>query len=152
MKLGTQNRKADSARKRATEAAVIAGVLETEPQAFPPTDLIPTQVHDVWHAVVNELGGSNSMRPAFVPIIEAYALAVNTHALAGAEVQESGILVEGVHGPVANPMLKVQKDSAATMLRLAETLGLTPAARIRLGLLEITGQSLLTTLNTQLDT
>lgn len=40
-------------------------------------------------------------------------------------------------------MLKVEKDTAATYLRLAETLGLSPAARARLGFIHIAGQSLL---------
>ncbi len=50
-----------------------------------------------------------------------------------------------------NPSIKIQKDAAATMLRYAETLGLTPAARIRLGLMEISGMSLLSTLNQAID-
>lgn len=91
------------------------------------------------------------MRASFLPAIEAYCMAVYTHAQAAANIAEYGVLVKGTNGPVANPLLKVQKDAAASMLRFAETLGLTPAARIRLGLMEITGMSLLSTLNATLD-
>lgn len=91
------------------------------------------------------------MRASFVPSVEAYCMAVYIHAQASANIQQYGVLVKGAAGPIANPMLKVQKEAAATMLRYAETLGLTPAARIRLGLMEITGMSLLSTLNAAID-
>ena len=62
---------------------------------------------------------------------------------ARAIVGKIDLLVKGEKGPVVNPLLKVEKDTAATYLRLAETLGLSPAARARLGLMHIAGQSLL---------
>jgi P27 family predicted phage terminase small subunit len=92
------------------------------------------------------------MRESFVPQIQAYCEAVAVHAAASANIQQFGVLVKGANGvPVANPLLRVQKDASATMLRFAESLGLTPAARIRLGLMEITGMSLLSTLSSSLD-
>ena len=119
---------------------------------FPPTAVVPAEVHDVWRSVVHDLGAANNMRSSYVPAVEAYCLAVYTHAQAAANIQQYGVLVKGANGnPVTNPLLKIQKESAATMLRFAETLGLTPAARIRLGLMEITGMSLLSTLNSTLD-
>jgi len=92
------------------------------------------------------------MREAYVPALVAYCEAAYVHAQASANIHEFGILVKGRDGsPVANPLLKVQKDAAATMLRYAESLGLTPAGRIRLGLMEVVGQSLLGTLQLRLD-
>lgn len=91
------------------------------------------------------------MRESFLPALSAYCNAVYIHAQASANIQQYGVLVKGPHGPVANPLLKVQKDAAATMLRMAETLGLTPAARVRLGLMEVTGMSLLAGINATLD-
>jgi P27 family predicted phage terminase small subunit len=83
--------------------------------------------------------------------LEAYCVAVYVHAQASNQIQQFGILVKGPNGPMPNPSIKIQKDAAATMLRYAETLGLTPAARIRLGLMEISGMSLLSTLNQAID-
>lgn len=121
-------------------------------ESFPPPETLPAEVHDVWRAVVADLGGANHMRPSFLPAITAYCDAVYVHAQASAHIAQIGILVKGANGvPITNPLLKTQKDAAATMLRYAETLGLTPAARIRLGLMEITGASLLSTLNSALD-
>lgn len=91
------------------------------------------------------------MRDSYLPAIRAYCEAVYLHAEASANIHEFGILVKGPSGPMANPLIRVQKDASATMLRLAETLGLTPAGRIRLGLMEITGMSLLSSLNESLD-
>lgn len=141
-------------RPKPGEAKKVRPVVPVEvapPESFPPTALVPAEVHDVWRAVVSDLGGANNMRASFLPAIEAYCMAVYTHAQAAANIAEYGVLVKGTNGPVANPLLKVQKDAAASMLRFAETLGLTPAARIRLGLMEITGMSLLSTLNATLD-
>ena len=91
------------------------------------------------------------MRESYLPALQAYCEAVYIHAEASANIHQFGILVKGPNGPVANPLIRVQKDAAATMLRYADTLGLTPAARIRLGLMEVTGMSLLSSLNTALD-
>lgn len=147
---GTGNRPKPGEAKKAKAISPIAIAVPAE--AFPPTANVPAEVHDIWRAVVADLGGANNMRASFVPAVEAYCLAVYTHAQAAQNIQQFGILVKGPNGtPITNPLLKVQKDAAATMLRFAETLGLTPAARIRLGLMEITGISLLSSLNSALD-
>lgn len=118
---------------------------------FPPPATLPDEVHGVWRAAVSDLGGANHMRESFIPALEAYCNAVYVHAQAIANIQQYGVLVKGPHGPVTNPLLKVQKDAAASMLRYAETLGLTPAARVRVGLMEVTGMSLLAGINATID-
>jgi P27 family predicted phage terminase small subunit len=146
----TGNRPLPNEAKKVKPVSPIA--IPVPPEAFPPPATLPSEVHEVWRAVVSDLGGANHMRPSFIPAITAYCEAVYVHAQASANIQQFGILVKGQNGvPIANPLLRVQKDASATMLRYAETLGLTPAARIRLGLMEITGASLLSSLNTILD-
>lgn len=130
-------------------ALPVSAVAVADP--FPPPAELPEPVHHVWKAAVADLGGANHMRESFMPALSAYCNAVYVHAQASANIQQYGVLVKGPHGPVANPLLKVQKDAAATMLRMAETLGLTPAARIRVGLMEVTGMSLLAGINATLD-
>jgi P27 family predicted phage terminase small subunit len=91
------------------------------------------------------------MRASFLPAVEAYCQAVYLHAQASANITQFGVLVKGANGAIPNPLIKVQKDAASTMLRYADTLGLTPAARVRLGLMEVTGMSLLSTLQSSLE-
>lgn len=149
---GTGNRPKPGEAKRSKAGAEIVLVAPGAVEAFPPPAELPAAVHHVWRAAVVDLGGANNLRESFLPTIGAYCQAVYVHAQASANIAEYGILVKGPGGtPIANPLLKVQKDAAATMLRYAETLGLTPAARIRLGLMEVTGMSLLAGLNATLD-
>lgn len=145
---GTGNRPKPGEAKPAAKAPLI----QVAPiESFAPPANLPAEVHDVWRSIVADLGGSNHMRESFEPSLAAYCQAVYLHAQASAQIVKYGILVNGTNGPMPNPLIKVQKDAAATMLRYAETLGLTPAARIRLGLMEITGMSLLSTLNQAID-
>ena len=129
--------------------AIAAEVLPA--RKYPPSAIVPAEVHEVWDAVIDDLGGSSNLRESYLPQVEAYCLAVYTHAQAAEGIAKLGVLVKSGGKTIINPAIKVQKDAAATMLRYAETLGLTPAARIRLGLMEITGMSLLSTLNASID-
>jgi P27 family predicted phage terminase small subunit len=78
------------------------------------------------------------------------AVAVYRHRQAGEYIAQTGLL-EGEDGLRANPALKVEKDTAATYLRLAETLGLTPAARMRMGFMQVIGQSMLDAIREHVD-
>lgn len=152
-KRGTSHRAASPAKKVRKAAAVekaTKGVVAV-PESYPPPADLPVPVHQVWRAAVADLGGANHMRESFQPALVAYCQAVYVHTQASANIQEFGVLVEGPHGMIPNPLLRVQKDAAATMLRMAETLGLTPSARIRVGLMEVTGMSLLQGINAALD-
>jgi P27 family predicted phage terminase small subunit len=146
---GTGNRPAQGTPKVVKAAPVLAKIDEVE--AYPPPAGLPEIVHPVWKAIVEDLGGANHMRDSYLPAITAYCEAVYLHAEASANIHEFGILVKGPSGPIANPLIRVQKDAAATMLRYADSLGLTPSGRIRLGLMEITGMSLLGSLKDSLD-
>lgn len=147
---GTGNRPAQG-----TPKVIKASPLPVTPEpvdvAFAPPADLPEPIQEVWRAVVLDLGGSNHMRETYLPALRAYCEALHVHSLASANIREYGVLVKGPSGPVANPLIRVQKEAAATMLRFAETLGLTPAGRIRLGLMEITGMSILSSLNESLD-
>lgn len=145
VKRGTGNRPAPGKAKAKAPVVLVA-----QP-TYPAPATLPKEVHAVWDAIVADLGGANHMRESYLPSLEAYCNAVYVHAQATANIAQFGLLVKGTNGPMTNPLLKVQKDAAATMLRYAETFGLTPAARIRLGLMEITGMSILGTLNSSLD-
>lgn len=127
------------------------GNVVTPMEAFPPPASLPEQVHDVWRAAVLDLGGTGYMRDSFLPVLTAYCEAVWVHAEASANIHKFGMLVRGSNGPMTNPLLKVQKDAAAAILRYADALGFTAAARIRLALEEASTMSTLASLNASLD-
>lgn len=148
---GTGNHpKPGEAKKSKSVVPAIARRL-TPAESFPPPDYLPDTVKDFWITVVDDLGGANNIRGSYLPSLIAYCEALAVHQEASAHLHKYGLLVSQEGRAVPNPMIKVQKDAAATMLRYAETLGLTPSARIRLGLMEVTGISLLSSLNASLE-
>jgi P27 family predicted phage terminase small subunit len=150
-KRGTGNRPKPGEAKKVKAVVSVPGSPIAVPESFPPPAELPVAVHDVWRSAVSDLGGANHMRESYVPTLNAYCQAVYIHTQASANIAQFGVLVKGPNGPMPNPLIRVQKDAASTMLRLAETLGLTPAARIRVGLMEVTGMSLLAGINATLD-
>lgn len=115
-------------------------------------DAIPVDFRPIWDAVVADMGGRRQLRTVDLPQVYAYAEAVWLHAQASRLLHEQGLMVEGPAGrQVLNPAVHAQRIAGATMLRFAGELGLTPAARIRLAVEEITGLSILAGLNQQLD-
>jgi len=107
-----------------------------------PPQSIPAEARELWRRACAELEGKGLLE-ADLPLVEMLVAAAHRNRQARALVAKLDLLVKGDRGPVVNPLLKVEKDTAATYLRLAETLGLSPAARARLGFLHIAGQSLL---------
>lgn len=150
-KRGTGNRPAQGT-VRVRAALPPGGTTVEVVDPFPPPPGLAEEVHDLWRAIVADLGGANHMRQTYVPAVAAYCEAVYLHTLATEELRREGLWTMSASGAmVASPMIRVQKDAASTMLRYAESLGLTPAGRIRLGLMEVAGASLLSALNASLD-
>jgi P27 family predicted phage terminase small subunit len=107
-----------------------------------PPESIPDDARETWSRACLELTNLG-LREADLPLVEMLVIAIHRNRQARAIIAKLDLLVKGDRGPVVNPMLKVEKETAATYLRLCETLGLSPAARARLGLLHVTGQSVL---------
>ena len=89
------------------------------------------------------MAGNRHLREPDLVLLKSYCEAVATHAAASADIHERGLLVENAFGPCVNPLVKVQKDAAVTIRQLSDVLGLNPLARIRAGILEIAGASIL---------
>lgn len=86
--------------------------------------------------------------------LEAVAMMVHSAAIhheARRKLAETGVLVKGPRGPMVNPLIKVARDEAATYLRLANEFGLTLASRLRLGLMQLAGESIIGAMNRDLD-
>ena len=122
-------------------------LLPAELDLTPPAEL-PPGAAELWRRAAAELA-PRGLNAGDLPLVEMLVVAAYRHRQARATIDESGLLLKSKPGPIRHPLLKVEKETAATYLRLAETLGLSPAARVRLGLMQIAGQSILLTIAEQ---
>ncbi|MGE5500504.1 MAG: P27 family phage terminase small subunit [Ignavibacteriales bacterium] len=107
----------------------------------PPADL-PEVAQQAWTLCVEEMQANRQLRESDLILLRAYVEAVYIHAEASAKIHEFGVLVAGPKGPMPNPMIRVQDNAARTIRLLSENLGLNPIARIRAGIMEIAGASM----------
>ncbi len=130
-------------------AGVLVPVPSREQQLpAPPADL-PPEVHELWTLAMEELA-PRGLRAADYEAIRMMCMAAARHRRASARINATDVVVSGPNGPIVNPLLRVERDEAATYLRIAEQYGLTMAARLRLGLVQLAGQSLAETLANEL--
>jgi len=118
-------------------------------QIDPPPSL-PEEARGLWRSMCVEVA-RHELRAGDLPLVEQLCIAAYRHRQAALYVQKHGLIVDTEFGPVRNPMLALEQQSAHLYLKLAATLGLSPEARIRLDLMQITGQSLLASLKAELD-
>lgn len=148
----TGNRPKPGEARPAPEAVSNLPVL-TEPEAVdlvPVPDDLPPSAQEMYRRVVAELQ-PRGLREADLESISMLCHSAWLHGEARKKLAETGVLVKGPRGPMVNPLVKVARDEAATYLRLADAFGLTLASRLRLGLLQLTGESILSALNKDLD-
>lgn len=69
---------------------------------------------------------------------------------ARADVRENGLKVSTEWGDRPNPMLKVSRDESAAAMRIAERYALTFADRLRAGIMQLAGQTMLAQLHTEM--
>lgn len=101
----------------------------------PPPEMPPV-ARAVWLAILADMAALRTLREVDLPLVRAYCQAAQVHADATDLITRKGVLVAGRAGPIANPMIRIQKDAAATMRQLSDVLGLNPMARIRGNLME----------------
>lgn len=115
----------------------------------PPADL-PEGAHEIWNVAIAELS-FRGLKAVDLEAIRQMCVAAMNSRSATAEVAKYGYLVEGMYGPIVNPMLKVARDEAALYQRLAQEFGLTLASRMRLGLVQLAGVGLSQQLSASLE-
>jgi phage terminase small subunit len=108
---------------------VIAGEL---PQGLP---------RDIFVRAVGELAGR--LNDTDLEALRMMAWSLYRHEQAQAHVEANGIMVDTPFGPKVNPMLKVARDEGTFYLRIADQYALTFVGRLRAGLLQLAGQSLM---------
>lgn len=124
---------------------------DVEIDAFMAPVEMPAAAREVWEIVVTDLVGDGHLRKSDTPLVKAYCEAAYVHAEASAIIHRVGVLVKAAGGRIVpNPMLRVQKDAATTMRQLSDVIGLNPLARIRAGLMEVAGVSMVNDLRDRL--
>lgn len=130
-------------------AAVVAAVPAKPALPEPPPDLLP-EAQEMYRRVLEELM-PRGLREADLEAVAMLCHSASLHYEARRRIAEMGLIIEGPRGPMVNPLVKVARDEAAIYLRLANEFGLTLAARLRLGLMQLAGESIVSSLNADLD-
>lgn len=153
----TRGRKPDPTRARrktgnrpqaGENKAVVVPVVET--LAIIPPDSLPAPAQKMWVTIVEELQ-SRGLKEVDLEAITMLCHSAWLHSEARKKIAETGVLVKGPNGPMVNPLIKVARDEASTYLRLSNEFGLTVASRLRLGLIQLAGESIIGSLNRDLD-
>lgn len=147
----TRAKRGTGNRPKAGEAKVTEIAIPSRP-ALPsaPTDL-PPEAQEMYRSIVAELI-PRGLREADLESVAMMCHSAWLHREARLKIAQTGILVKGPRGvPMVNPLIKVARDEANTYLRLANEFGLTLAARLRLGLMQLAGESILESMNRDLD-
>jgi P27 family predicted phage terminase small subunit len=145
----TRERRRTGHRQVRGEVAVLPA--DSELDAFvAPADL-PAYAREVWDIVVTDLVGTGRLYKSDVLMVKAFCEAAYVHAEASANIHRFGLNVKTVDGRIiTNPMLRVQKDAATTMRQVSDVLGLNPLARVRAGLMEAAGITMVNELRERL--
>lgn len=122
---------------------------KTAPSIIAPSDL-PPEAQEMYVRIVEELI-PRGLRDADLESVAMMCHSAYLHREARSGIAKHGLLVKGPRGPMVNPLVKVARDEATIYLRLANEFGLTLAARLRLGLMQLAGESIIESLNRDLD-
>lgn len=122
----------------------------------PPADLEP-EVREAWDSIVSALHGITSLRPADGFVLEAFArqyvrMRQIGRICAAQEAGGYGVIGRKANGEVTvSPFVRGEREAAAAVLRFAETYGMTVAARMRLGLMQLQGRTMAESLSDDLN-
>lgn len=139
----TRARRQTGHRRKPGEAPKLVAVPPTlEPAAVPvPPEDLPEGAHPIWIAAVEELA-HRGLRTPDLESLRLMSIQAWRAREAAAGIAKFGLVVEGARGLMPNPLIKIERDATTAYLRLAEQFGLTFASRLRLGVVQLTGQSL----------
>jgi P27 family predicted phage terminase small subunit len=124
------------------EPVIVGGRPVPADLAEPPADL-PQDAQDFWCDSVVRLVEVGLIDWVDVPVLEMLATQYARVKQSRRVIAEDGHFALGSVGQIReHPALKIERESMAAFLRLAEQYGLTPVARTRLGLAELHRRSL----------
>lgn len=143
----TGNRPKPNELRKAPEIVLNALEVRGVPQ---PPDYLPEAAKETFRRIIDELE-PRGLRDADLEAVAMLCHSAAIHQEATRLIASQGLIVKGPRGPMVNPLVKVARDEAANYLRLADAFGLTLGSRLRLGLMQLTGESILASLNRELD-
>lgn len=143
----TGNRPMPDELRSAPEVVVNALAVRGLPQA---PEYLSDAAKETFRKIVDELE-PRGLRDADLEAVAMLCHSASVHQEATRLIATQGLIVKGPRGPMVNPLVKVARDEAANYLRLADAFGLTLGSRLRLGLMQLTGESILASLNRELD-
>lgn len=109
---------------------------------YPPCpDDLPEAIEPLWNVALAELW-PRGLREGDLEAIRQMCTQAHRARQAAASIEQYGPLIKGLHGPVVNPMIKIERDATNTYMKIAEAYGLTIASRLRLGIMQLAGQSM----------
>lgn len=147
----TGNRPLPGEAKVAKTGATDLAIVKTSTPGFPePPEDLPAPAQEMFRRVVAELA-PRGLREADLEAVSMMCYSAHIHYEARRQIAATGVLVKGQRGPMVNPLIKVARDEANTYLRLANEFGLTLAARLKLGLMQLAGESMLDAMSNDLD-
>jgi P27 family predicted phage terminase small subunit len=124
------------------QPVLIGGRPELAEWAEPPDDL-PEDGKAFWRDTVVRLIECGICDRVDVPLLEALAVQWARAVQAGRVLEEEGHFVKGSTGQlVKHPAIGIERDATALFWRMAESFGIGPLARTRLGLAELHRRSL----------
>lgn len=154
----TKGRPADPTRaRRKTGHRPAAGTVKpaalpalVEPQPFQVPAGLTERGREICQRFIRELE-PRGLREADLDALAMLAHSADVHQRAREYVEKYGVIVVLNGRPVVNPAVKVARDEAQNYLRLANEFGLTLSSRLRLGLMQLAGESILQSLSRELD-
>lgn len=107
----------------------------------PAPDGLAVSMVKAWDALLDDLESSSLLDSADAPLYEAFAVAFGRARDARELVTKHGMLVEGPRegSLVANPMLRIERESLQQVRMLSEQLAIGMSARAKLGLAVVRG-------------
>jgi P27 family predicted phage terminase small subunit len=130
--------------------AEIVAVDPTAAPMFAMPEALPEEAQAMYQRVVDELA-PRGLREADMEALAMMVHSAYVHQLARAFIARHGVMLLQNGRVTVNPAVKVARDEAQNYLRIAQEYGLTLAARLRLGLMQLAGESILASLNRDLD-
>ena len=110
-------------------------------QHDPPVDL-PADAAIAWRLAIADMAGNKALAESDLVQLKCWCEAVHVHEEASAGIHAHGLLVKGPRGTMVNPLIRIQKEAAATIRQIGAELGLSPMARIRGNLMAVASQSM----------
>jgi P27 family predicted phage terminase small subunit len=138
---GTGNRPSTTGRSPSAEVVVSRAHALAEPP-----EGLPQKAHPLWHTIVAEVG-TRGLKEGDLEALRMLVVAAYRHAEISAAIDQTGLIVTGRTGPVVNPLLREERAQASSYMRIADAYGLTISSRLRLGLMQLAGESILATLD-----